>query len=350
MLAPVTHIMPLTTIRRERVLPIPGKVLVRKGQKVNATDTIVEANLSSEHILLDIARGLGVPVTQADQYIKCVAGDGLAEGDIIAGPLGLTRRVVRSPCNGQIILAGGGQVLIQTATQPFQLKAGIPGDVMDLVSDRGAIVETTGSLIQGVWGNGRVDFGVMMVVAKSPNHILTPDQLDVSLRGSVVLAGHCQDVEALKTAEELPVRGLILASMTVSLIPVATQMQFSIILIEGFGQIPMNSAAFKLLSTNDRREVAINAELWDRYAGKRPEIAIPLPSPSNLPVPRETDSFALDQQVRVLRAPHCGEIGTLTGVKGLVTLPSGISAQAAEVRLESGKSAILPLANLEVLE
>ena len=36
MLASIVHILPLTLIRRERLLPIPGKVLVRQGQRVGA--------------------------------------------------------------------------------------------------------------------------------------------------------------------------------------------------------------------------------------------------------------------------------------------------------------------------
>jgi hypothetical protein len=35
---------------------------------------------------------------------------------------------------------------------------------------------------------------------------------------------------------------------------------------------------------------------------------------------------------------------------GLVVFPSGIRALAGEVQLENGESAVLPLANLEVLE
>ena len=42
MLAPVHHIIGLTTIVRERVLPISGNVLVRVQQKVSATEIIAE--------------------------------------------------------------------------------------------------------------------------------------------------------------------------------------------------------------------------------------------------------------------------------------------------------------------
>ena len=51
-----------------------------------------------------------------------------------------------------------------------------------MIPDRGAVVETTGALIQGLWGNGRLDFGLMNVVVEEPDGILTSDQLDVRMR------------------------------------------------------------------------------------------------------------------------------------------------------------------------
>jgi hypothetical protein len=120
--------------------------------------------------------------------------------------------------------------------------------------------------------------------------------------------------------------------------------------IDGFGRLGMNSAAFKLLSTSERREVALNAEPWDRFEGKRPEVVIPLPASGELPLPRNADVFSPGQQVRIVRSPHTGKTGTLVSLRpGNTVLPSGIHAPAAEVRLESGDSAIVPLANLEVL-
>lgn len=349
MLAPITHILPITFIRRERVLPSPGKVLVRAGQKVSASDVIAEANLYPEYVLLDVARGLGLSAEQAERHIQCRAGDQLAEGDIVAGPLGLARRVIRCSRDGRVALAGGGQVLIETTGKPFQLKAGLPGEVVELIPDRGAVIETTGALIQGVWGNGHADFGVMAVLAKQPDHVLTPEQLDVSLRGAIVLAGHCENPEVFKSAEELPLRGLILASISPALTSVALKTQVAVVLIEGFGRRALNSVAYKLLSTNERREVALNAERWDRHMGVRPEIIIQLPGMERVSPPQDTGFFNANQRVRVVRLPHVGEIGEIQELAGIKVFPSGIKAQAAKVQLESGETIILPLNNLEAL-
>jgi len=349
MSAPVTHFLPLTLIQRERVLPQPGKVFVRAGQSVGPMDVIAETSLNPEYQLLNIARILNLPVSRIDRYLQCQAGDQLAHGDVIAGPVGISNRLVRARKDSKVILAGDGQVLLEVFGKPFQLKAGLPGNVIDLIPDRGAVIETTGALIQAVWGNGLLDSGPLEVVGKKPDHSLSVQDLDISLRGTIVLAGLCQDVEALKMAVELPLRGLILGSLDVDLLPAASKLSFPVVLIEGFGERPMNPIVYKLLSTNNRRDVALNAEAWDRYTGKRPEIILPLPAPGNTSAPRETGEFSSETMVRILKAPYAGRIGIIQSLKGTIPFPGGLRSPSAEIRFEDGDRVVLPLANLEMI-
>jgi len=112
----------------------------------------------------------------------------------------------------------------------------------------------------------------------------------------------------------------------------------------------MNNAAHKLLSTNAKREVTVNAETYDRYTGAKPEVIIPLPISSDPPSPNEVETFAPGLQVRMRRPPFTGMIGSIVSIKqGLTTLPSGLRAIAAEVKLENGETVIAPLVNLEVV-
>ena len=349
MQAPITHILPLTVIRRERLLPIPGKILVRKGQKVVANDIIAEAELAPKHLILDVCRGLGLSPEQADKEIKVRMGDEVEEGDVLAGPVGMTRRVIRSPGIGRIVVVESGQILIALTGKPFALKAGMPGEVQDLIADRGAIIETTGALIQGVWGNGQIDSGVLHVLAKNPANELTPDHMDPSMRGSVIMAGYVEKAEVLKMAADIPLKGMVLASMHAGLIPLAQKLPFPLILIEGFGDLSMNPAAFQLLETSEGRDTTLKAEAWNALSGARPEIIIPLPAPPDTGLPKETDVYKVGQQVRVLREPFFGQVGTITFVEDRVEFPSGVRATGASIRFEDGSSEMLPLANLEVL-
>lgn len=347
--APIAHIQPLTSIRRERLLPFSGKILVRKNQKVGATDVVAELNQHARHQLIDVARSLGVSAEQADTLIGVEVGQQLSPGDLIAGPVGLFRRVVRATHECQVVLTGNGQVLLELASPPYQLQAGLAGEVVELIADRGVIVETSGALIQGIWGNQRIGFGVLSVLAKSPEHELLAAEMDVSLRGSVVLAGTCRQKEALEMAETLPLRGLILASMSASLIDMARKLSMPLILLEGFGKHALPPAAFKLLSTNNRREVCLNAQRLDLYKGYRPEVVIPLPSTGLTPPLRETPTLAVDRQVRVIGALQGNAFGVITGLPGVKRLPNGLRQEVAEVRLESGQSVQVPVANLELL-
>lgn len=351
MQAPVHHIIGITSIVRERLLPISGTVLVRLNQRVNPNDVIAEANWAREHVLLDVARTLGVSNNAADRLIKCKENDRLAAKTEIATGKGLFPRSVVVPRNGRVVIVGGGQVLMEVGETKIELRAGIAGTVIEVVPNRGVVLQTVGALVQGVWGNGRIDSGLLVNLVEKPDDVLDARRIDVSMRGFVILGGMLKDAEALKAAADLPIRGLILSSLYPSLIPQAREMRYPIIVTDGFGSLPMNSAAYKLLSTNAKREVTVNAEAYDRYSGARPELIISLPATTNNPPAlRETETFVKGLQVRMRRPPALGMIGSIVSIKpGLTTLLSGLRAPAAEVKLENGETVVAPLVNLEVV-
>lgn len=350
MLAPVLHILPLTTIVRERTLPIAGKVNAHMNQRVSPTDVIAEANFAREHVLLDVARTFGISANAADKLIRVKQGDILKQDTLVAEAGGLIPRSIKAPRAGRVMVAGGGQVLMEVGDARIQLRAGLPGIVTRVIPERGVIIRTAGALIQGTWGNGRIDSGLMTSLIEKPDEVLNPERLDVSLRGSVILGGHVRDMETLRAAAELPVRGMIISSILSSLIQPAIQARFPILVLDGFGAMPMNSAAFKLLTTNNKREVTVNAEPFDRYNGNRPEVIIPLPVSSEPDEPEDFEMFAVGQQVRMRRSPHAGMLGSISNLPaGLSALPSGLRAPSAEVKLENGKTVIVPLVNLEVV-
>jgi hypothetical protein len=350
MQAPVHHITGFASIMRERLLPMPGTVLARLGQKVSPNDVIAEATWSRDHILLNVARTLGVSPAMADRLIKCKTNDHLAASTEIAVGKGLFPRSVVAPRDGRVVAVGDGQVLMEAGEAKMELRAGISGTVIEIVQNRGAVIQTSGALVQGVWGNGRIDSGLLANLAEQPDGVLTSGRLDVSMRGFVILGGMIKDAEVLKAAADLPVRGLILSSLYPSLIPQAREMRYPIVVTDGFGALPMNSAAYKLLSTNVKREVTVNAETRDRYSGACPEIIISLPVTSDAPPLHEVTTFVTGLQVRMRRPPALGMIGSITAIKpGLTILPSGLRAHAAEVKLENGETIIAPLINLEVV-
>lgn len=327
MLAPVTHILALTAIQRERLLPVPGVVNARINQRVSASDVVAEAHWAREHVLIDVARKLGVASAVADRLIRCAEGDQVVANALIASGKGVFPREVRAPRDGRVAVVGGGRVLLEVGEVNVELRAGLPGQVTQIVPDRGVVIQTAGALVQGVWGNGRIDAGQLINLMEKPDSEFDAGRLDVSLRGFVILS-----------------------SLHPALIPTALQMRYPILVMDGFGKLPMNSAAYRLLSTNVNREATVNAETFDRYSGARPEAIIPLPVASEPAPPLDVEEFAAGQQARLRAAPHYGAIASIVRLlPGLTTLPSGLRAPAAEVRLEAGGETIVPLANLEVV-
>ena len=122
------------------------------------------------------------------------------------------------------------------------------------------------------------------------------------------------------------------------------------LLLEGFGNIPLNPISYNLLSTHQNREISVNAEPVNYYNGTRPEVIIPLPASREPQQPSLFEEFSPGQKVRMTRAPYQARTGTIELLYNVPTeFPSGIRVPAAQIELDDGESVKVPLINLEVI-
>ncbi len=351
-LAPVTHILPLTMVRRQRELPVPGSVTVRVNERVQAQDVIAEAELAPRHYFLDLSRGLGVPVRETAGHLVKGRGDDVEAGEVIAGPVGVARRTVRAPAEGgRIAAVSEGRVLFEARGRPFELRAGFPSVVISTDGVRRVSLEATAALLQGVWGNGKQDFGVLRMVGEGPDSQLRPAGLDIQLRGAVLVAGFADNPAPFHQATELSVRGLILGGLSSELIPMARRLPYPVLVVEGFGRLPISRPVFDLLKNNAGREAAVEARPRSPFAGERPEVIIPLPSNRNVDLPEEVIPLGEGRRVRIVRGPNRGTVGVVANLpEKAVGYASGVWARSAFINVEGATSLTVPLANLEILE
>jgi hypothetical protein len=348
---PITRLNPIVTIRRTRKLPVSGTIMARVNERVVADDILAEAEPDPRHFYIDVARGLGISEKQVGRYLTRDPGERMDAGEIIAGPVGVGRRTIRAPYDGRIVAISKGRVLFEARGHVFALKAGYPGTVISTDGSRELVVETTGALVQGVWGNGKSDFGVMRAVGDGPDAYLQTGNLDISLRGAVLLAGMCDQSAPFHQATELSVRGVILGSIDSHLIGVVRRLDYPVVILEGFGQLPINQAAYKLLSSNVGREVAVEASTPSPYGDQRPELVIPLPPTKNVDLPKKAVRLGPGVQVRVIREPHFGAVGIVKEmISQAVRFQSGALAHSVQVELEGIGRETIPVANLEVLQ
>jgi hypothetical protein len=346
-----THIALLVVIRRQRTLPARGTVTVRVNQKVSPADVVGRTTLAPAHYLFDIAHGLGLPPEKADRYLRREVDERVGGGDILAGPVGWMRRVVRAPEEGRVVLQGDGRLLYEGLGESFELRAGLPGTVIGMDPDLGVTIETVGALVEGVWGNGRQEFGVIRMASSGNAGLLASGDLNIDMRGAIAVAGRLEDPNIFRTLTAVPVRGVICGSMPASLIPAAKACEIPVIVTEGFGRTPMNNSIFELFFSNVGREASLNAQPMDSWKGQRPEVIIPLPAVGSANVPAEALQLVVGRRVRILRAPYAGREGSVVSIpEGLQPLPNGIRVLCADVELGEAGLVRVPVANLDILE
>jgi len=346
-----TQVTPLTTVRRERLLPAPGDVLARVGDRVDPTQVVARANLPGDFRILLVARLLDAPASKLKRYLRVKLGDEVQRGQVIAKRGRLFAASVKSPIDGVVTASGRGRILIEARPTPFELRAYIHGTVSNVLHRHGVVIETTGAVVQGVWGAGGESFGVLKRMAKSPEERLQAKAIDPSCHGTILVGGAGLSDDVLERAQELQVRGIVVGGLPPELVSHVRELPFPVIATEGVGTVPMSAPVFHLLTTNDGREASISGRTRSRWGIVRPEIVIPLPAETRPPAPTEPGTpLAVGARVRLVRAPYTGAVGTVVALPAHARhVETGARVRGAEVDLGREAPVFVPLANLEVL-
>ena len=349
-----SRITALTTVRRERLLPAPGQVLVGPGEMVGPADVVARCQLPGEIRVLDVCRNLGIPRKRAAKYIRKSAGDTVQVNDLLAaprGPLGQLRKGCRSPVEGQIVEIRDGLILIESAATTLELRAHIRGEVANVMPNRGVVIAVSGALIQGKWGSGGEAEGVLKMLVDNPEKPLRARAIDVSCHGTIVTGGKILDETVFKQATEARVRGIIVGGMDAGLCQNLDSLPFPVMLTEGFGPLSMSQPVFDLLKTHMGREALLSADTRTRRDARRPEVLIPLPNGHGTPEERSgIMPISTGAQVRALRAPHLGKVGTVVDLPDQPQkIESGARLPVAMVDIDDEEPVLIPLANLELI-
>lgn len=343
------HTLGLTKIQRTRIFPGKGDVLVKVGQKLDAVDPVGEYIPEEKFQIINVKRELGFQsLEDARRSINIKVGDKLKKGDLIAKSMGIFSKSIIAQSDAQVINIIGSQIILNLPQPSRPVLAGFNSIVTEILPFRGVVMETNGALIQGVWGNQRTANGPLIIKMNDVHEELTTDKIDVTYRGSILMGGYCQQKEVFQAAEELNLKGLILSSMSASLITIAKNCKIPILLIEGFGTIPMNERAFELIKSNEGNVASINS-IYDSKKEEKPELIIQVSvegSPTS-----EKASLKKGSVVRINSGEYQGKAAVVKKMNETKSkLPSGISTICGIVELNDEDLISIPLANLDILE
>jgi hypothetical protein len=343
-------VTPLATIYRKRVLPVPGLVHCGYGDQVASDRVIAEAEMAMGYHLLDLEYDLNTAIEDPERFLVKKVGEPVEQGEVIARRGKILPRESVSPVKGRLIDARRGKALIETMPEHVQLRAFYPGKVMNVIPERGATLEVTAALVQGLWGTGRELRGRLDSVAPDGKTPLSREQIEVSHMGTVLIGGRTLDQRAIDAAVRVQVAAIIVGSVSSALLPAIQESGLSVVATEGFGDWPMSERAYQLLQANVGHETCISPVIQPRWEVRRPEVVIPLTIETQPPVLEPGAQIEIGTTVRAMRAPYENLVGRVASLpEGPRRLASGARAQGAIVDLQTVGRVFVPFTNLEIL-
>lgn len=312
-------------------------------------------------------------------YTSVDEGDEVFAGQVLASATNIGQvDYVYSPMAGVVerICPRSGTITIVRPVRPSQVKAYLGGVVTEVLPELGAVIEATGSYIEGIFGVGGERAGEIVMATDGPDGDLDEAGVDVSHKGKVLVAGRFVSLEALKKARMIGVSGIItgginnldlvqfLGKEIVVGITGQEDTDLTVIVMEGFGPMPMNEKVWDLLASRAGKVASIDGTTHIRAGAVRPQVLVSdgalEPDSSTAPWTEEhvsrTDrplitNLSVGDRVRCVRQPYFGLWGVVLDLPAEPReVESGSRMEVALVRLDDGREVWIAEANLEVFK
>ena len=362
-------------IRKDRNLPLPGDVIVKKGDTVKSGDIVAMTNLPGKVHAVNVINRLAILPTDLRKNMLKKEGDSVVKDEPIAETspfIKMFKSICLSPITGIIesISDITGQVLLREPPKPVQITAYVDGKVVETIENEGVVIETNATFIQGIFGIGGETTGELQIVVNSPDDIVKPEDIKEVHRGKIIAGGSIIYSDAIKKALDTGVKGIVVGGIRDKeinellgydlgvAITGSEDINITIIITEGFGQIGMAQRTFDMIKLREGAVASINGATQIRAGVVRPEIIIPYNDEDTSGNSDESGSadgksagISIGDQIRIIRNPNFGMLGTVKSLPSeLQTIETEAMARVLEVKFPDGQTSIVPRANIEAIE
>lgn len=365
---PGLRVTPHAVLRRERRLPLKGRVLVARGDAVRPDTVVARTELPGNVQTVNLAARLAVDPAKAHETLLKPVGSAVTRGEVMASTrslFGLIRTHVEAPADGVIesVSSISGQLILREPPIPVEVAAYVEGTVAEVIEGEGVLVEARGAFLQGIFGVGGETMGPIAVAVDAPDEALTRERLLPEHRGAVVVGGAYVSYDVLMHARSVGVAAVVVGGFDDGdlrrllgrdlgvAITGSEELGLTLLLTEGFGRIRMAQRAWDLLLAGRGKIASVSGATQIRAGVMRPEILIP--ERESAVEASEGYGTALDvgSLLRVIRQPYFGRIGRV------VELPSELERLDSEAMVrvlvveftDDGTRATVPRANVELI-
>lgn len=358
-----------TTLLKTRRLPLPGEVMVKVGDHVSAETVVARTELPGNVKTVNVANVLGLPAADVPPAMIVQVGEMVTEGQIVAQSksfFGMFKSDARASTTGilESVSEITGQITLREAPMPVEVHAYIVGTVIEVMPREGVVVEASGAFIQGIFGVGGETAGKLKRIVPTPDVVMTEETLPADCKGLILVGGSQVNRQTILKAKERGARGIVVGGIDAEELRLLLgydlgvaitgneTIGITVIVTEGFGRLTMARKTFDLLGSMDGQVASINGATQIRAGVQRPEILVPMTTVSADHLEADfAGGLDIGSSIRVIREPYFGHLGNVTELPPeLRALETESHARVLKVRFADGKEAIVPRANVEMIE